>query len=487
MKVLVAHVSAECNEHISHTVGLDEFLLLRGDECIDALYVREVFEEAGIEIIPSQFASLPPNGMVKKEAYVEIADRIINDINTHMGTFDGIYLHLHGASGVVGLEEISGEHYIIKRIRNAVGKYLPIAVSMDPHGNLSEDFTKYTNIVRCYRESPHIDHIETKKLVAEKLVDLMKNRRPMTPIIKKLPIMVGGERSVSAKEPMRSINQLMDQFEEDSRVFSICYNVGYIRHDDDKLGAAVIVVPNTEKDHEYCDFVAQQVSQYAWDHRHEFKFSGNYDEPDASVQMAINFDGKTAVITDSGDNCGAGGAGHNTVVLRELLKADLKDKHVLVAGIHDKAVHSALEGTLEGQPVSFDLGNGETPESQPVSIKGTLVKIGEGMYGGNGKHVVGPTYTVNVEGTNLDVLIMNRNIQYGQMSQFHKAGLEFHDYEIVVVKMGYLDTDLIPETAYHVMALTDGPTIQRSERIPFKRIHRPMWPMDDVEELIYIK
>ena len=73
------------------------------------------------------------------------------------------------------------------------------------------------------------------------------------------------------------------------------------------------------------------------------------------------------------------------------------------------------------------------------------------------------------------------------MEQFHAAGLEFHDYDIVVVKMGYLDTFLIPETAYHMMALSDGPTVQRSERIPFKKIYRPMWPMDEAEELRYIE
>lgn len=63
----------------------------------------------------------------------------------------------------------------------------------------------------------------------------------------------------------------------------------------------------------------------------------------------------------------------------------------------------------------------------------------------------------------------------------------FHIYDIVVVKMGYLDTHLIPETAYHTMSLTDGPTIQRSESIPFKRICCPMWPIDDIGNLSYIE
>ena len=73
------------------------------------------------------------------------------------------------------------------------------------------------------------------------------------------------------------------------------------------------------------------------------------------------------------------------------------------------------------------------------------------------------------------------------MEQFKAAGVDFHIYDIVVVKMGYLDTYLIPETAYHTMSLTDDPTIQRSDNIPFKHIYRPMWPIDDIDNLSYIE
>ena len=76
---------------------------------------------------------------------------------------------------------------------------------------------------------------------------------------------------------------------------------------------------------------------------------------------------------------------------------------------------------------------------------------------------LGKIRTGNIDGTTIDVLVLNRNVQYGDMDQFHVAGLDFYDYDIVIVKMGYLDICLIPETAFHVMTLTGGPTIQRSE------------------------
>lgn len=450
------------------------------------MHVQDIFEENGIEVIPTIYAACHPNGMIQRKTFDFLAKTILDKISESLHDLDGIYLQLHGASGVLDLDYVSGEHYLVKKIREIVGKYMPIALVMDPHGNLTKELAEEVNIVRCYRESPHSDQVDTERLVAYKLIDLLNNRRPMKPVIRKLPIMVGGERSVSAKEPMLSINKLLDEAEKDSRVFSCSYHVGYIRHDDDKLGAAVVVIPNEETDTEYCGKIADEISQYVWNHRNEFEFSGNYDEPDLSVEKALHYDGKTAVITDSGDNCGAGGAGQNTVILQEFLKHKT-DKKILIAGINDSKAHKFLSAYKEGTHVAFGLGIDEDELSKTIKVEGTLIKIGNQEYGLGNHYIVGKSYTVRLDNTNIDVIVLDHNIQYGTMEQFHSAGLEFHDYDIVVVKMGYLDTYLIPETSYHIMALTDGPTIQRSENIPFKKIYRPMWPMDDFDDLKYIE
>lgn len=483
-KVLVAGFSAECNEHVEHQADIGEFRILYGQESLDYTQVRDIFEEENVELIPSIIATTSPTGMIRKEAFDYITDRMLNSIRENIGKIDGIYLLWHGASGVVDLPEVSGEHYLIKEIRKITGKYLPISLTMDPHGNVTEDLTKHCNIVRTYRESPHSDAIDTRRIVAKKLINLLNDRRTMKPIIRKIPIMVGGERSISAYEPMKSINRLMDEAEKDTRVFSLSYFVGFLRHDDDKLGAAIVGVPNEAKDIPHMEKVMDDIAEYAWEHRHEFKFRGNYDEPDESVRKAIDFEGKTAVITDSGDNCGAGAQGKNTIILREFLKQDTKDKKILIAGINDHYSHPKFTGKNIGDRLTITIGEEIDESSKSVEVEVELKKIGEAMYGNN--HVDGVVYTVKIIGTNIDVVLMDVNVQYGRMEQYHAAGLEFHDYDIVVVKMGYLDTPLIPETAYHNMALTDGPTIQRSEKLPYKRIARPMWPMDDINELYYI-
>lgn len=47
---------------------------------------------------------------------------------------------------------------------------MPIAMVMDPHGNLTGELAGRLNIVRCYRESPHSDQIDTERLTARSLL-----------------------------------------------------------------------------------------------------------------------------------------------------------------------------------------------------------------------------------------------------------------------------------------------------------------------------
>ncbi len=45
----------------------------------------------------------------------------------------------------------SGEHRLLKKIRELTGPYLPIAVTADPHGNLCQDYVEQCTILRSYR------------------------------------------------------------------------------------------------------------------------------------------------------------------------------------------------------------------------------------------------------------------------------------------------------------------------------------------------
>src|SRR3546814_10269861 len=52
----------------------------------------------------------------------------------------------------------------LRRVRRAAGPEVPIAATIDPHGNVSLGMTDNANIICTYRTTPHIDQYDTAKI-----------------------------------------------------------------------------------------------------------------------------------------------------------------------------------------------------------------------------------------------------------------------------------------------------------------------------------
>jgi microcystin degradation protein MlrC len=64
---------------------------------------------------------------------------------------------------------------------------------------------------------------------------------------------------------------------------------------------------------------------------------------------------------------------------------------------------------------------------------------------------------------------------------FDFANVDLLSYEIVVVKLGYLFTELKPFADRELFALSDGASCVELERLGLKNIIRPMFPLDEFE------
>ncbi len=482
MKVLVGKFSSESNEHSRSFMTFEKFIFKYGEEMIDSMFVRDIFEEQGIELIPTISAIGHPHGPVTKDAFDFILSRFVQGVKEHLHEIDGIFLFLHGASKVMDLEGVSAEHAIVNEIRKITGPYLPIALVMDPHGNLSDQLVNQVNILRCYRHSPHIDVKETYEFVARKFIELLNHRQNIHPVYYRVPIIIGGEKSVSFDEPMVSINKLCDEAEATGRVLSASFHIGYLRHDDDKLGCSVVVVPKTAKDTAFADEWAKKIRAFAYSKRHEFHYHGNVAEPQEAIEQVIHYPSSPCFLTDSGDNVGSGADGFNTYVLRQLMDAtDLNNKTYLVAAIVDKKAYQYLYSKKIGEQVSFDLGEDYDDMSRKVHIEGFVVAHGLASTLYIGREDIGSVITVQLKDKPIQVVVEYDAIQYTDLNQFNLSGLKEEDYDVFVVKEGYISDDYNKYGKYCVMSLTDGPTNQKSENLVFRRIQRPMFPYDDLE------
>lgn len=479
MKVLIASFTAESNSWNPFHEKLEQFDIGYEEKVLDYMFCRDVFEANGIEAIPTIYANGGAAGYIEKEAFMFIADQIISTVKERKDELDGILMFLHGASHVVDLEEDAGELYILERIREIVGYELPIAITMDPHGNVTERYTQLANIIRCYRQSPHWDREECHHDVAELFVKLLKNPRPVKPEYVRVPILVGGQRSVSADEPMCWINELLDQTEQLEGIMSASYHIGYSHADSALCGAGVIVVPESAEYQELAALKAQEIYQFVMDNRDVFHFTGYALEPDEAIEEAVTTDKWPVFMTDAGDNATGGAYAYNTLLLKMFLaREDLNNKKVLFATINDPKACAELMTHAVGDRVGCLLGTAIDEESRPVRIEGEITAMGDLFTYYAYPHKIGDTVTVKLDGKDIYVVVANHLTAFREIQQFERAGLNYRDYDIIVVKQGYLYTEELELAGRDIMALTPGITFQNVEKLEFKNLLRPMYPHD---------
>src|SRR5882724_3638988 len=111
-------------------------------------------ERHGARLIPSVAASASPAGLVTKDIYGHVKERLLADLRA-AGHLDGVLLDLHGAMVTEGHDD--GEGDLIQAVRAVVGPTVPIAVTLDFHGNISEAMVRGADLLDGYKTYPHVD------------------------------------------------------------------------------------------------------------------------------------------------------------------------------------------------------------------------------------------------------------------------------------------------------------------------------------------
>jgi len=79
------------------------------------------------------------------------------------------------------------------------------------------------------------------------------------------------------------------------------------------------------------------------------------------------------------------------------------------------------------------------------------------------------------------MLVKRESVSFTELTQFMWANISIEDYEVIIVKQGYISPDFDAYGAQCVMVLNDDPTQQATEKMDFKQIQRPMFPYDELE------
>ena len=178
-------------------------------------------------------------------------------------------------------------------------------------------------------------------------------------------------------------------------------------------------------------------------------------------------------ISDSGDNTTGGAPGDDAGFLGLMLETGVQN--ALLAGISDAEVVTACHHLPIGSPVRTRLGGTLAPgRSTTVEITGTLKHSGA-ILGWSGEEA-GRCVVLSLRG--VDVLVTERRCGVVSREIMESAGVDPLEYRLVVVKLGYLWDALRPLATRAIIALTPGATCEVLEKVPYRHLSRPIYPLD---------
>lgn len=374
----------------------------------------------GATIVPLWGAFAIPGGKVRRSVFDRYVDRLIAAWH-EAEPCDALFLSLHGAMGVDGLDDAEGE--LLRQVRDAIGE-VPLVVSFDMHGFLTPQRVAAVDGLVGYRTFPHRDHRQTGQRAGRLLQRIVAGARP-THAFRSLPMILGGYPNLDFWRPMAALFSALRRIEQLPGVLTATLLTCQPWHDAPSLGWSVIVT--TDGDRALADLLADELADLVWSVRDRVPPSvGSVDEAlDRVVRARWRAWFGTQILSDTSDAVGAGGVGENTAIL-DALRAHPADLRAAVP-LRDAVAVEALWSKPVGATFELEVGGRLAPHWYPsTTLSGTVVSHHPTTLLG-GRSVVVRSGPVHV------VLTADTPIALGPKF-FRHVGLRPRDQDVCVVK-----------------------------------------------------
>lgn len=480
-RIAVAEISQETNSFspVPTTLAIFQAVgIWRGNEIIDRSlgsrtaiggFLRAVHDlgQSDVEVVPLLRALAVPGGAVAREVYGRFKAELVEGLLA-AGRIDGAYLSLHGSMGVEGMRDPEGD--LLKAVRSVVGSTVPVGCSLDLHANLTGLRAELATFFVGYKTNPHRDHLRTGYDCARILLAAVRGEARPVMVVRKMRLLKGGGMNIDFLPPMRSIFRRMREMERMAGVLSVSLFPVHIWLDDPELGWSTVAV--TDGDPAFAEKLADELADRCWAVRAVPHVEGL--SPEDAVDIAkrawlARLLG-TIVVCDAADTIGAGAPGDGTKVLQALLERGRN--LVSYVPVRDPAAVASLWDAPEGSTVTASVGGKLAPQhNKPVEITGTVLRKSTGVHG---RAVILASGGVHAILTELPEMAT-------APSCFTRRGLSVWKSDLVVVK------NLFPFRYHFFMynrltleVLTTGVSDLDVHRLPYTRIPRPIYPLDEI-------
>jgi len=489
-RVLLAELFHETHSFISETTGLGDFRIERGNEILDrrgdASQIDgfiEVADRLGWEIVPAAAYSATPSGVVEDEVFESFWSDVEGVARgAAKSGLDAVFLSLHGAMCTKSAEDVEGEFLARLHAIDGFGA-LPIFGVFDLHATFTEQMGRLADCLVCYRENPHIDARASAIRAAELLARSLGTGQLPHIVWRSVPIVWPPIGTGTADTPMRDLERLARQLEMESpSIWAINVVAGFAYADARDAGVSFSAIGDGP------DNIAFAALARLADTAEALKGHGLVAErsTDEVLSTILPIEDGPVLLVEPADNIGGGAPGDGTGILRALLRHGVKRAVVV---INDPKAVAALSTARPREIRRLAIGGkGSQLDEGPVTLDVQFVSRSDGrftledakshMAAWQGQTVdMGPSAVVRHLG--VTILLTSRKTPPFDLGQLRSQGIEPTEMAVIGVKAAVAHRrayDPIAKASYTVH--TPGPCTSDLASLPYRRMRRPVFPLD---------
>lgn len=485
MRVAIGQFAHETNTFCPGLSDLDRFQArhwLRGGAIVDARRgVRDdlggmidAAERLGIEPVPTFATSAEPSATIARRAYDAIREELLGAIAA-AGPLDALCLALHGAGSAEGIDDVEGT--LLGEVRALVGPALPIVVTLDLHGHTTAAMVEHADALLYCHEYPHVDGFERGAEAMALAARIARGEVRPTMHLETLPMML--PPSTTRDGPARAINERCFAWEAKPGVLDCAFVHGF-PHTDVPI-VATTVLATADGDPDLARAAAQDVAARVWDGRADFLQT--LPGAEEAIRRALAAEATPVVVAEVSDNPGGGAPGDGTHLLRALLAADAPG--TCFGFVADPAVAAQAHAAGVGATIEVRLG-GKTDDlhGAPIETRAVVERLTDGRFrqnspmGAGRQADLGPMARLAIG--NVDVLVSSVRTQTLDDAVFALHGIDVTRQRIVALKSHqHFRAGFDPLAGTTIRADPPGLTTSNLAQLPYRRLRRPIWPLDD--------
>jgi microcystin degradation protein MlrC len=481
-RILIAECKQEVSTFNPHLSGYDDFGVRRGEELLS--YHRTVRNEIGgvlsvldatpgVEMVPAYSAFfITSGGTLAKAAWERIATEFLDSIRA-APPVDGVYFCMHGA--MASEAELDPEGWLLAETRKILGAHIPIVVSLDLHGILTDRMVEHSDAIVAYHTYPHVDFFETGQRAARLLLRIVAGE--VKPVMAKVtvPALVRGDELITATGSIRHAMEAAKAAEQGAGGLSAAMMWGNPFTDVPELASCAFVL--TDNDPARAQREALHIANLFWEHHEKMQV------PLVSLQEMTRIakaQGQgTLALVDAADATSSGASGDSNAILRALMEAGYTGR-TLLPMVDEPAVKMAIAAGI-GATITTTVGGTLDPKRfTPLPITATVRLISDGRFRSESfgeEWLAGPT--VVLESANFTIVVSSRAVNLYDRSFFYAQGQNPQNFDAVVVKSPHCQHHMYADWCAG-MVHVDAPG-SSSANLPYlghTRCRRPMFPLD---------